>query len=373
MAIFIDKDNPDLANYPDWILEYYKNSANQYWHNEYQASDRKDLFVFDTRYGNGVDTISDFGANDKIRLRDFDGAFEDLTFEVDASANTITIRYGGDSRATLTDGTEITHENKIVLRDVAELIDGNGNHLLTASNFHFPLAGSSNEGVVLSGDGRLKGTDGDDTLTAHWGDTTLIGGKGYDILNGGWGDDYLKGGSGDDKLNGSWGDDILKGNQGDDCLAGSWGDDTLHGGKGNDVLMSSWGDDIMCGGKGNDFMDSGWGAETFVFREGDGHDIIDDFGFGWSGSDDYLPTYEARQAAKAKALENGWVDKIQIHLNIAAHTMDDEDEAAFESLKIRKDGKDTVIGYGSEGDTITLKDVRVGEVTIDDFEFVFVG
>ena len=67
------------------------------------------------------------------------------------------------------------------------------------------------------------------------------------------------------------------------------------------------------------------------------------------------------------------MDKIQIHLNIAAHTTDDENEAAFESLKIRQDGKDTVIGYGSAGDTITLKDVRVGEVTIDDFEFVFVG
>ena len=372
-------------------------SAGSGYNNEYQASARKDLFVFETQYGgNGVDTISGFGTDDMLRLRGFDGAFSDLTFEVDSSEKTITIRYDSS-------------DNKIVLRNVADLIDSNGNHLLTADNFHFTLTGSSKEGVELSGGSRgstflelksdsgavlsrLEGTSGDDTLLSGSVDSTLIGGKGYDVLKGFSGDDFLKGGSGHDRLHGYGGNDILKGNKGHDYLDGGRGNDILHAGKGQDILDGSWGDDTLYGNKGDDFMEGSWGADTFVFREGDGHDIIKDFGFGWSGDDDpdLMAANIKRLENNAKrlekllletedpdsleidsallALENRATDKIQLHLDVAADTTD---EAAFRLLNIQQQGNDTVIGYGNAGDMITLK--GVSEVTIDDFDFVLIG
>ncbi len=214
----------------------------------------------------------------------------------------------------------------------------------------------------------LHGTSGADTLRGFWEDACIYGYAGDDTLKGSWGDDILHGGAGDDTLKGSWGDDILHGGAGDDTLDGSWGDDEIYGGAGNDTIHCSWGDDTVVGGKGNDTMGSSWGAETFVFHEGDGQDTIEDFGFGFSGSDGYLPTYEDHVAAEKKALANGWTDKIELHLNVSGDT---SDEAAFESLKIRQDGRDTVIGYGNAGDTITLLDTSMGSLTIDDFDFVF--
>ncbi len=81
-----------------------------------------------------------------------------------------------------------------------------------------------------------------------------------------------------------------------------------------------------------------------MFHEGDGQDRGVGFGYWKSNSGDI----------------------IQLHLDLPDDT---SDEAAFESLKIRQDGHDSVIGYGEAGDAITL----VGTLTIDDFDFVFVG
>ncbi len=381
MPTFTDKSKyviPDSFSEKDrkHYEKYYSKPKNQYWNNEYQASDGYDLFIFSTRDGNGDDAILGFGKNDKIRFTDFDGDFDDLTFEVDASANTVTIRYD-DS------------DNRIVLRDATDLIDENGNHLLTAKNFHFVLTepqglnlkvesrqpgwkydwaentftwvdgingrlkgskfGDTLEGG--NGDDTLVGGPGDDSMDGGRGDDTLKGGKGNDTLDGNWGNDTLHGGPGDDTLDGNWGNDTLYGGKGDDTLRGNHGDDTLHGGKGDDTLRGSHGDDTLVGGTGNDIMHGDWGAETFVFREGDGHDTIKGFGHGHSE-------------------RNGSLDVIELHLKIPAGTTD---EAAFETLNISRDGKNTVIAYGGDGDTITLKGVRPNNVTIDDFDFVFIG
>ncbi len=379
MAIFRDREKATSENYSPYTLErLYANPELQYWNETHQATDKKDLFIFQTDRGNGVDTILDFEKGDMIRFTQLDGTFDDLRFDVDASESVITIRWDDSG-------------NKIILRDVADLIDENGNHLLTAEDFHFvETVAETGGGVVREGDGELtggnghdvlvagwsdsvlQGHNGNDTLNGGWGDDTLRGGKGQDILDGSWGDDTLYGGKGQDILDGSWGDDTLYGGKGQDILEGGWGDDTLNGGKGNDILESSWGDDIMNGGKGNDVMESGWGAETFVFREGDGNDVINDFGFGFSGSSDYLPTYEAFLAAR----ESGRGDIIQLHLDGPAPLFDDPDlldEDAFGKLRISQKGKDTVVGYGDEGDTITLKDFNAGDLTVDDFDFIFIA
>ncbi len=385
---------------------YEEHPDEQYWNNVYQGSDGKDLFVFKT--GNGIDAILGFKKDDKIRFEDVTD-FGDLTFEVDASESTITIRYD-DS------------DNKIVLRNAADLIDGNGNHLLTAGNFHFILANAVPDGSELIGSGGndlLDGGEADDILRGGMGDDILEGGGGGDILRGGMGDDILEGGGGGDILRGGMGNDILEGGDGNDTLKGNEGDDILDGGRGDDILRGGKGDDILSGGegrdllyggngddileggafsynelyggegddtletssgtnildggRGNDKLSGGWGVDIFVFREGDGQDTILDFGINrgvnLNGSDEHHPSDEHFQSAKEKAAANGG-GVIQLYLNAPAGT---SDEAAFKALNIRQDGADAVIDYGNEGDTITLKGWNADLVDIDDFDFVFVG
>ena len=112
-------------------------------------------------------------------------------------------------------------------------------------------------------------------------DVTFAGGGvegGADQLYGGQGNDTLYGGGGADVLDGGQGDDTLYGGTGDDQLDGGQGDDVLYGGAGDDFLDGGQGDDIIDGGAGDDVLIGGQGDDTFVFRAGDGNDIILDFG-----------------------------------------------------------------------------------------------
>ncbi|MDR3175276.1 MAG: VCBS domain-containing protein, partial [Desulfovibrio sp.] len=63
-------------------------------------------------------------------------------------------------------------------------------------------------------------------------------------------------------------DDVLNGGGGGDILFGQGGADTLDGGAGNDLLV---------GGAGNDSLTGGAGADVFLFRPGEGSDVITDF------------------------------------------------------------------------------------------------
>lgn len=127
-------------------------------------------------------------------------------------------------------------------------------------------AGTS--GGIGSTSGTQNGGSGDDRMTGKSGDDTLNGGSGNDRLNGGSGDDVLNGGSGNDVLDGGSGDDILNGGSGNDALEGGAGDDILNGGSGNDILHGGLGDDILTGGAGDDI---------FVFG---GEDLVTDFSIG---------------------------------------------------------------------------------------------
>ncbi len=324
-----------------------------------------DTFVFAA--GDGADTITDFEAGDRIRLDGVVGGFTALRIDQEG-ADTV-IRYG--------DGADTITLSGVTAASLGE------------EDFNLPAGAGSDDSKkvaygVSAGDppgvsgqsgntGETTSTPtGDDlTLKGGRGDDTLKGGDGDDTLDGGRGDDTLEGGDGDDTLDGGWGDDTLNGGDGDDTLDGGRGDDTLNGGDGDDSLSSSHGDNTMVGGKGNDTMTSGWVADTFVFHEGDGQDTIKSFGFGFGGSDEYLPTYEDFEAAEKKALANGWTDVIQLHLYATADQI--SDQAAFESLDIRQDGDHTVIGYGGSGDTITLLDTDMASLSMDDFEFIFMA
>ena len=164
-------------------------------------------------------------------------------------------------------------------------------------------------------------------------------------------------------------------------LGGNFGDDKLYGGRGADTLFGDWGDDELDGGKGDDTLEGSRGADTFVFREGDGNDTIADFGFGFGEDGDrssFVPN-SGRGLTAGGILEGGTYlprtgdeaeDIIRLHLKAPADT---SDQAAFETLEIRQDGSDTVIGYGNAGDTIMLNGIEADSLTIDDFDFVFVG
>ena len=71
---------------------------------------------------------------------------------------------------------------------------------------------------------------------------------------------------------------VLEGTAGDDVLVGASGaDNHILGGGGDDFLYGVGGNNILDGGTGNDFMRSGSGQDTFVFRLGDGQNVIENF------------------------------------------------------------------------------------------------
>ena len=86
-------------------------------------------------------------------------------------------------------------------------------------------------------------------------------------------------------LYGTDGDDIFTlqegmvfyGNGGNDNIAGSNSDDIIYGGDGNDTLKGGYGNDVLDGGAGDDYLEGGQGDDTYIFRAGDGNDIINNY------------------------------------------------------------------------------------------------
>jgi Ca2+-binding RTX toxin-like protein len=120
----------------------------------------------------------------------------------------------------------------------------------------------------------------------------------------------------------------------DDRIIGSGSDDRLWAGAGDDVLQGRGGDDRLEGWRGDDTLVGGGGSDLFVFKAGDGHDVVRDFDASGGGNNqDY----------------------------IGVESLNDFD--------IVKDGNNTVIEFES-GDTLTLLDVRKSQVTDADFHLL---
>ena len=125
---------------------------------------------------------------------------------------------------------------------------------------------SGSNTTVVTTNGAIDGTVGDDIIQGNTGVDVITAGAGDDIVNGGAGSDVLLGRSGNDILNGDADGDVIIGASGNDQLFGGTGDDHLQGGDGDDYLEGGDGDDILTGAAG---------ADTFVFN--DGVDVISDF------------------------------------------------------------------------------------------------
>jgi trimeric autotransporter adhesin len=66
----------------------------------------------------------------------------------------------------------------------------------------------------------------------------------------------------------------LSGTEGNDSIVGGWLQDRIAGGGGNDTLEGFYGNDTLSGGAGNDLLSGGEDSDTYVFRRGDGQDVI---------------------------------------------------------------------------------------------------
>lgn len=167
-----------------------------------------------------------------------------------------------------------TADTRVLDIDIAATVDGGaGNDTIYASD---------------KGDNIFGGT-GNDTLYGGRLDDWLLGGDGDDVLDAGTANANALGGDGN-YLNGGAGNDILKGREGSDWLDGGEGVDTLTGGAGDDVLGGGAGDaDSLKGGSGGDY---------YLFRLGDGKDVVED-GENTAGSTDALYTLVQQKNSNA--------------------------------------------------------------------------
>ena len=327
--------------------------------------------------GTNLDTIRGGEGDDVIFGRsgsdDIDGGAGNNRIDGGAGFDTIIASFGND---TITSGIGADFINS-----------GAGNDFIeTGSNLDTVFAGAGNDTIIAgSGSDTLEGQDGADSIRGGAGRDQIFGGQGSDILEGEVGADFLFGGTSNDTLDGGTNNDTIIGGPGADSIIGGSGSDvifgdqendvpsnddrgdfinagggfdTVNGGGGNDTIMGSIGADLLFGGNGNDFINGGTnldtivggagndvlrgesGGDLFVFANGFGNDIIQDF-----NPDSILP--ERIDLSGVSAITD-FNDLFNNHI--------------FAS------GANVVIAVDA-ANTITLQNVSLNELTTDDFLF----
>ncbi len=132
--------------------------------------------------------------------------------------------------------------------------------------------------------------------------------------------------TGNDSIIGFIGADLIDGGTGNDTLVGLAGDDTLRGGTGDDVFFGDLGDDRLFGGAGRD---------RFLFTEGFGKDVVEDFVAADDGIELQRELFADFTAVRAKTTQNG---------------------------------ADAVIAFDA-GTSITLKNMQVSALRAENFVF----
>lgn len=122
--------------------------------------------------------------------------------------------------------------------------------------------------------GDTRATQGDDIIRLSG--ALFLSDNTFDALAGN--DRILDQSHADRTLRGGLGDDILlaSNRKGIKTLYGDEGRDELYGGFDNDKLYGGADDDILKGNEGDDLLDGGSGNDTYLYRFGDGHDVIVD-------------------------------------------------------------------------------------------------
>ena len=82
------------------------------------------------------------------------------------------------------------------------------------------------------------------------------------------------------KINGNTLANIINGGSDSDSIYGGTGNDSILGNAGNDKLYGEAGADTLNGGKGNDTLTGGAGNDVFIYKSGQGNDIVTDYSTG---------------------------------------------------------------------------------------------
>jgi Ca2+-binding RTX toxin-like protein len=214
--------------------------------------------------GGGSDTI--FGGFDSDLIGGEDGA--DLI-------------EGGDGDDNLFgDASPVTRFQTSILDGADSISGGAGADRLYGNGGADTLHGDEGNDKIVAG-------DGDDSVDGGAGADSADGGSGHDLVHGNDGNDTLQGGddtdsvfggSGDDEVRGGDGSDSVYGDGGNDSVIGGEGSDSLFGGEGNDTLTGAIGFDTLDGGTGDDDLRGGESSDRYVYRSGDGNDMIYDSG-----------------------------------------------------------------------------------------------
>ena len=118
----------------------------------------------------------------------------------------------------------------------------------------------------------------------------------------------------------------VQGSNGDDWLDGTRFNDLILGGAGHDVLSGYGGNDTLEGGLGHDTLYGDEGSDTYVFSRGDGIDTLVDWAHSESGDHNTL---------RFTDINPGDIDFVRLS------------------------GGDWVLGYGGQGDQITLQSAEI--------------
>jgi VCBS repeat-containing protein len=183
------------------------------------------------------------------------------------------------------------------LVDIENLTGGNGDDILAGDGNDNILKGGAGSDTLLGGAGDDLLIGGDDNvgdgLIAGAGNDVLILGNGGGTAKGEGGDDLIYGGSSGDWLYGEDDGNPNPADAGADTIFAGGGNDHIEGGGGADKLYGEDGDDTLIGGLGNDIISGGTGNDTFVYKVGDGSDIID----GGTETGSTFPNYDVLKIA----------------------------------------------------------------------------
>lgn len=210
---------------------------------------------------------------------------------------------------------------------------------------------------------RLEGRGGNDSLFGLAGDDELLGGEGNDLIvdgigttvaDGEDGNDFVIALSSDATLNGGADDDILVGGIDDDSLNGGAGDDVLRGDAGHQLLFGS---DILDGGTGDDLLMAGRGADQFLFRPGNGDDVIGSF-----ATVALAPGEVGNVVATGADFQSG-IDQIVLQ---GFSGVSIENVMTF----VTSDPDTNHAVFSAEETTITFFDISASQLVAEDFVFV---
>jgi Ca2+-binding RTX toxin-like protein len=193
---------------------------------------------------------------------------------------------GGDGNDTyvVDSGGDVVQEKS---GEGTDLVQASATFTLSANVENLTLTGSSAiNGTGNSGANVLTGNGANNVLTGLGGNDTLDGRGGHDKMVGGRGNDaYVVDSSGDVVQERAGGGTDTVQSSATFALSANVENLTLTGsssinGTGNtlgNVLTGNGGKNKLDGGAGNDKLTGGGSADTFVFHDGDGSDVVTDF------------------------------------------------------------------------------------------------